>query len=106
MRLKDQVTVWQHYPLLEEVAFTRRRISGPTPRRPQGDAAHGQKRTARNRAVLRVSKCIECTRRGHNDLSAGRRNPQNSEPPLIGAVVAEAKPPINSSKPRRVRQHF
>ena len=51
-------------------------------------------------------RCIECTRRGHNDLSAGRRNPQNSEPPLIGTVLAEAKPPINSSKPRRARQHF
>ena len=33
MRLKDQVTVWQHYPLLEEVAFTRRRISPTVPLR-------------------------------------------------------------------------
>jgi hypothetical protein len=75
------------------------------------DAARDPIVVAANRPISggsAVSKCrcIECMRRGHNDLSAGRRNPQNSEPPLIGAVLAEAKPPINSSKPRRARQHF
>jgi hypothetical protein len=48
------MAVWQHYPLLEEVAFTRRRISATVPLRV---VRRGRREGRRNRNEHRCGRC-------------------------------------------------